>query len=71
MTLKGANRHEHDPRSGHVIGEHSMVQDIQLMKAFNFNTVRCSHYPNDERWYELCDLLGVRAAHFDRQMARR
>eukprot|EP00966_Prymnesium_polylepis_P051717 1197399-Prymnesium_polylepis.1 len=59
VTLRGVNRHEHDARTGHVISEASMVRDIQLMKDFNFNAVRCSHYPNDERWYELCDRMGL------------
>ena len=75
VTLRGANRHEHDPVTGHVVSEVSMLRDIQLFKGaplsprrprpsrpcrrprahsrpsaadFNFNTVRCSHYPNDE-----------------------
>lgn len=59
VALRGVNRHEHDPSRGHVISEAAMARDIQLMKDFNFNTVRCSHYPNDERWYALCDRFGL------------
>ncbi|KAL1527440.1 hypothetical protein AB1Y20_016106 [Prymnesium parvum] len=59
VTIRGVNRHEHDAASGHVVSEASMARDVQLMKEHNFNTVRCSHYPHDERWYELCDRLGL------------
>ncbi len=59
VMLKGVNRHEHDPETGHVISLESMRQDIQLMKQFNINAVRTSHYPNDPRWYKLCDQYGL------------
>lgn len=59
ITLRGVNRHEHDERTGHVITEESMIEDIRLMKQNNFNAVRCSHYPNHYRWYELCDQYGL------------
>lgn len=59
VYIKGVNRHEHDPVNGHVVSEASMLQDIKLMKKFNINTVRTSHYPNDPRWYELCDKYGL------------
>lgn len=59
VTVKGVNRHEHDPVKGHVIDEASMVKDIQLMKKYNINAVRASHYPNAIRWYELCDQYGL------------
>ena len=59
VTLKGVNRHEHDEYEGHVISEASMLQDIELMKLYNINAVRTSHYPNDPRWYELCDQYGL------------
>ena len=36
-----------------------MLQDILLMKKYNFNAVRCAHYPNDSQWYELCDEYGI------------
>ncbi len=59
VTLKGVNRHEHDEVNGHVITEESMLEDIRLMKRFNINAVRNSHYPNHMRWYELCDEYGL------------
>jgi len=59
IYLKGVNRHEHDPRSGHTISVESMIRDIRLMKQFNVNAVRTSHYPADPRWYDLCDQLGI------------
>ncbi len=59
IILKGVNRHEHDENNGHVISEEGMIQDIQLMKINNINAVRCSHYPNHHRWYELCDQYGL------------
>jgi beta-galactosidase len=59
VLIKGVNRHEHDPFTGHVVSEESMIRDIQLMKLHNINTVRTSHYPNHPRWYELCDKYGL------------
>ncbi|MEM6966235.1 MAG: glycoside hydrolase family 2 TIM barrel-domain containing protein [Bacteroidota bacterium] len=59
ITLKGVNRHEHDEVNGHVITEESMLEDIRLMKQYNVNAVRNSHYPNHARWYELCDEYGL------------
>lgn len=59
VTIKGVNRHEHDPDTGHTVSEDSMRADILLMKQFNINAVRTSHYPNDPRWYELCDEYGL------------
>ena len=59
VLLKGVNRHEHDERTGHVISKTSMIRDIKLMKQFNINAVRTSHYPNDPLWYELCDKYGL------------
>jgi len=59
VTLKGVNRHEHDEYKGHVVSEETMLKDIELMKLHNVNAVRTSHYPNDPRWYELCDLYGL------------
>lgn len=59
ILLKGVNRHEHDPTTGHTVSLASMIQDIRLMKRFNINTVRTSHYPNDPRWYDLCDRYGL------------
>lgn len=59
VYLKGVNRHEHDEFTGHVISKESMLKDIKLMKQFNINAVRTSHYPNDPYWYELCDKYGI------------
>jgi len=59
IYIKGVNRHEHDPLKGHVISVESMKKDIELMKKFNINAVRTSHYPNDPRWYDLCDKYGI------------
>ncbi len=59
VTLKGVNRHEHDEFEGHVISEEMMLKDIELMKLHNVNAVRTCHYPNDPRWYELCDQYGL------------
>ena len=57
--LRGVNRHEMDPKSGKVMTEELMLRDIRLMKQANINAVRTCHYPNCERWYELCDSLGL------------
>ncbi len=59
ILLKGVNRHEHDEINGHVISKSSMLKDIKMLKAFNFNAVRNCHYPNDPYWYELCDRYGL------------
>ena len=59
VLLKGTNRHEHDPDTGHAVSRESMVRDIELMKRFNINAVRTSHYPNAPLWYELCDRYGL------------
>lgn len=59
ILVKGVNRHEHDDRTGHYVTRESMIKDIQLMKQFNINTVRTSHYPDDPEWYELCDKYGL------------
>ncbi len=59
VTLKGVNRHEHDMNTGRTITTESMIKDIELMKQFNINAVRCSHYPNIEKWYQLCDEYGL------------
>ena len=59
VTIRGVNRHEHDPKKGHVVSEKRMEQDILLMKANNINTVRTSHYPNAPEFYNLCDKYGL------------
>lgn len=57
--VRGVNRHEHDDINGHVPNKQLMIKDIQLMKQYNINAVRCSHYPNDPLWYKLCDKYGL------------
>ena len=59
VLFKGADRHELDPDGGYVVSTERMLQDIELMKRFNINAVRTSHYPNDTRWYDLCDRYGI------------
>lgn len=59
LLIRGVNRHEHHHQRGQVVTEEDMVQDILLMKQNNFNAVRCSHYPNASRWYELCNRYGL------------
>ena len=59
ILIKGADRHELDPDGGYVVSRERMIQDIQLMKRFNINAVRTSHYPNDPLWYDLCDEFGI------------
>ena len=59
VTIRGVDRHEHDPKTGHVVSEDRIVQDLRLMKANNINTVRTSHYPNCPEFYYWCDYLGL------------
>jgi len=59
IYIKGVNRHEHDPYTGHYVTRESMIQDITLMKRHNINAVRTSHYPNAPLWYSLCDEYGI------------
>jgi len=59
VLLKGVNRHETDPVTGHVMTRERMLQDIRLMKEANINAVRTCHYPDDPYWYELCDEYGL------------
>ncbi|MDF1573057.1 MAG: glycoside hydrolase family 2 TIM barrel-domain containing protein [Bacteroidales bacterium] len=59
VLLKGANLHEHHDVTGHVMDEATMLKDIRLMKSHNLNAVRTSHYPQPERWYELCNEYGL------------
>jgi len=59
VLLKGVNRHEIEYDGGKTMSMKSMVEDILLMKRHNFNAVRTAHYPNDPRWYDLCDLYGI------------
>ncbi|MDX9882799.1 MAG: glycoside hydrolase family 2 TIM barrel-domain containing protein [Prolixibacteraceae bacterium] len=59
IYIKGVNIHEHHDVKGHVVDEETMMKDIFMMKSHNINTVRTSHYPQPERWYELCNKYGL------------
>lgn len=59
VMIKGVNRHEHSPENGKTLSREEMLKDIQLLKQYNFNAVRNSHYPCDHRWYDLCDEYGL------------
>ena len=59
ILIKGVNRHEVDPLKGFVMTRERMIQDIMLMKQFNINAVRTSHYPDTPEWYDLCDEYGL------------
>ncbi len=58
VLIKGVNRHDHSDTQGKVIDEALMRKDLEVMKAFNVNAVRTSHYPNDPKFYDLCDEYG-------------
>ncbi|MHB1317118.1 MAG: beta-galactosidase, LacZ type [Anaerolineae bacterium] len=59
VLLLGANRHDHDPVDGKAVSREAMLTDILLMKRYNLNAVRTSHYPNDPYWLDLCDRYGL------------
>lgn len=59
VLIKGTNRHEHSHETAKVVDRALMIKDIELMKRFNINAVRTSHYPNHPDWYELCDKYGL------------
>jgi len=59
ILIKGADRHELDPDGGYVVSVERMIQDIRIMKQLNINAVRTCHYPDDPRWYDLCDEYGI------------
>lgn len=59
VKLKGANRHENWPDTGHYVTEKRMIRDLEVLKQGNCNHVRTCHYPDDPRWYELCDEWGI------------
>lgn len=58
VRFRGVNRHDSDPVTGYAVTEEAMERDLRLMKAHHINAVRTSHYPNDPRFYEMCDRLG-------------
>ena len=59
LLIRGVNKHEHDPHTGHAESLERVEQDLKLMKQHNFNAVRCSHYPHQPGFYRLCDRLGL------------
>lgn len=59
VLLKGANIHEHHHTKGHVVDRETMIKDLKLMKQYNLNAVRTSHYPQPTLWYKLCDEYGI------------
>ena len=59
VLFKGTNRHEMEPATGYSVTEAGMRKDIRVMKAFNVNAVRTSHYPDVAEWYDLCDREGL------------
>lgn len=59
ILIKGADRHEMDPKTGYYVSPERMIQDIRIMKAHNLNAVRTCHYPDDNTWYDLCDQYGI------------
>ncbi len=59
VKMIGVNRHDHSPENGKAVSREEMLKDVMLMKQFNFNAVRTSHYPNDPYFYDLCDRHGL------------
>ena len=59
ILIRGVNRQEHDPHTGRTFTRELMWNDAKMMKQFNINAVRCSHYPNRPEWYEICQELGL------------
>ena len=59
VYIHGVNRHEHNEYTAKTLTTEEMVRDAHTLKAYNFNAVRTCHYPDDERWYELCDRYGI------------
>jgi beta-galactosidase/beta-glucuronidase len=59
IKIRGVNRHEFHPDFGHTVPIEQMLTDIRLMKSHHINAVRTSHYPDDPRWYDLCDQHGI------------
>lgn len=59
IKLKGVNRHENWPDTGHYVTEADMIRDLEILKQGNVNHVRTCHYSDDPRWYELCDEYGI------------
>ncbi len=59
IKFKGVNRHETSPENGRTVSRAEMLRDAELMKRYNIDTVRTSHYPNHRLWYDICDKYGI------------
>lgn len=59
VYIHGVNRHEHNEKNGKTLSTNEMLRDAKTLKAYNFNAVRTCHYPDDERWYDICDRYGI------------
>lgn len=59
ILIKGVNRHDHNPVTGHYVSTEDMRADLLQMKRANINAVRTCHYPNDPAFLELCDEIGL------------
>ena len=59
IVFKGVNRHEFSSKTGRVVNEEELLQDIITMKRNNINAIRTCHYPDDSKIYELCDRYGL------------
>lgn len=59
IKFKGVNRHDYSPQNGRVVSREEIEKDIILMKQFNINAIRTSHYPNSYYLYDLCDEYGM------------
>ncbi|WP_298488201.1 glycoside hydrolase family 2 TIM barrel-domain containing protein [uncultured Maribacter sp.] len=59
VKIKGVNRHDHSPTKGKALTRQDLEEDVKLLKRFNFNSVRTSHYPNDPYFYDLCNKYGI------------
>lgn len=58
VKFRGVNRHDSDPVTGFVISVEQMKKDMEMMKQYNFNAIRSSHYPNVPMFYQMCDKYG-------------
>ncbi|MCM1543851.1 MAG: DUF4981 domain-containing protein [Ruminococcus sp.] len=58
LLIRGANRHDYDPDNGWYVPDERYIEDLNIMKKANINAIRTSHYPNDPRFYDLCDEYG-------------
>ena len=59
IKFKGVNRHDYNPKNGRVVSREEIEKDIIMMKQFNINAIRTSHYPNSYYFYDLCDVYGM------------